>query len=162
MIPEPSPMTKPLRRLSNGSEAALGSSTVVRALLLAKPAMAIGQRAASAPPVIMASARPSRIMRYASPMEWVPVAQAVTTGRFGPSAWKRMATLPDAILAIISGMKSGDTPRAPFSSSELCSLQKVWIPPTPEPMAQPRRLASTSLPTSRPLSRMACVAAASA
>jgi hypothetical protein len=49
-----------------------------------KPAMPIGQMAASAPPATMMSASPYLIIRAASPIAWAPVAQAVTTEWFGP------------------------------------------------------------------------------
>lgn len=38
----------------------------------------------SVPPATMTSASPNIIMRVASPIEWAPVAQAVTTAWFGP------------------------------------------------------------------------------
>ena len=72
-----------------------------------KPAIAMGMIEASQPPDIMASACPYLIALKASPSALVEVAQAVTVGRFGPCALKRMATLPDAILDIIMGIKTG-------------------------------------------------------
>ena len=63
----------------------------------------------------------------------VPVAQAVVTGRQGPVAPYLMAMVPAAMLAIIMGMKWGDTRRGPFSMSLVCSLSKVSNPPMPEP-----------------------------
>lgn len=71
--------------------------------------------------------------RMASPTALVLVAQAVVTGKQGPVAWKRMAMLPAAMLAIIMGMKWGDTRRGPFSSSFWCSAAKVSNPPIPDP-----------------------------
>ena len=44
----------------------------------------------------------------ASPTAWVDVAQAVTTGNDGPFALYFIATFPDAIFAIIMGIKNGD------------------------------------------------------
>lgn len=49
-------MTKPLRRLSKGMEAAAGSELVVSAMQLWKPAKPRGVIAASEPPAITASA----------------------------------------------------------------------------------------------------------
>ena len=49
-------MTKPLRSLSKGMEARLGSEAVVRALMEVKPPMAREVMVASAPPDTMASA----------------------------------------------------------------------------------------------------------
>ena len=47
--------------------------------------------------------------RYASPMEWLEVAQAVTIGSVGPLAPKRMETRPAAMLMIIIGTMKGET-----------------------------------------------------
>ena len=41
-------------------------------------------------------------------MAWAEVAQAVTTGRVGPAAPKRMEIMPAAMLEIIMGMMKGE------------------------------------------------------
>lgn len=74
-------MTNPLLFLSNGSEHFSGSSTVESAVNAVKPATPTGQILASVPPASITSASPHWILRYASPMECVPVAHAVTTFR---------------------------------------------------------------------------------
>ncbi len=78
-------MTKPSRFLSNGREARSGSSLrVLRAFMLANPQRPIGRMVASAPPQMKPSASPNLMMRQASPMLWLEVAQAVTMAMFGP------------------------------------------------------------------------------
>ena len=68
-IPAPSPITKPSRVASNGREAVSGLSfRSDNAFMLAKPPIAIGVTVASAPPVIMTSASPYWMVRYASPI----------------------------------------------------------------------------------------------
>ena len=85
MIPAPSPMTKPSRSRSNGREAFVGSSLRVESALRAlKPLTPIGVMVASLPPASIAVACPSWIQRAAEPMQWLPVAQAVTTLSLGP------------------------------------------------------------------------------
>ena len=74
----------PLLFLSNGSEHFSGSSTVESAVNAVKPATPTGQILASVPPASITSASPHWILRYASPMECVPVAHAVTTFRLFP------------------------------------------------------------------------------
>ena len=54
------------------------------AVMLAKPASAVGVAAASLPPVTTASQRPQAISRAALPMAWVPAAHAVQIVSFGP------------------------------------------------------------------------------
>jgi hypothetical protein len=79
MVALPSPMTKPSRVASNGREAVSGSSfRSESARMFAKPPIDIGVTAASAPPVIMRSASPYWIARYASPIACALVAQADT------------------------------------------------------------------------------------
>ncbi len=87
----------------------------------------------------MTSASTRWMCLSASPIAWLPVAQAVTTAEFGPFAPKRMDTSPDAILTIIIGMKKGDTRSGPFSRSVSWLESRVWIPPIPEPISTPKR-----------------------
>ena len=73
-------MMKPSRSLSNGREAAAGSSLRREsAWSAANPAMEMGLTAASAPPASMTSASPRSMMRMALPMLWRPEAHAETT-----------------------------------------------------------------------------------
>jgi len=85
--------------------------------MLENPATASGTTAASAPPAIIASAYPCFIALNASPTVLAEVAQAVTTGRVGPCAPKRIAMTPAAMLAIIMGTKKGDIFLGPPSRS---------------------------------------------
>ena len=85
------------------------------AFIAQNPAIVSGMMIASAPPAIMTSASPRWMSLRASPIAWLPVAQAVMTEEFGPFAPKRMDTSPDAMLTIIIGMKNGDTRSGPFS-----------------------------------------------
>ena len=66
--------------------------------------MSIG---ASVPPVIIASASPRWMILNASPIEFVPVAQAVTVAPFGPLAPKSIETCPVAMSGINIGTKNG-------------------------------------------------------
>ena len=132
-------MMNPLRRSSNGKHAVFGSSTTDKARILVKPAAVISLMVASAPPAIMASACPWRIILNASPMALVPDAHAVTAGIAEFLQLKRIAIIPDAILAIIIGIKYGETLRGPFSKRAVCSVMKVLIPPIPEPIYTPMR-----------------------
>ena len=68
--------------------------------------MSIG---ASVPPVIIASASPRCTILNASPIEFVPVAHAVTVAPFGPFAPKSIDTCPVAISGINIGTKNGLT-----------------------------------------------------
>ena len=52
--------------------------------MLANPAMANSATAASEPPVTAASRYPCLMARNASPMAWLPEAQAVTVQKFAP------------------------------------------------------------------------------
>ncbi len=63
----------------------------------------------------MASASPYWISRAASPIAWVPVAQAVTVAMLGPLAPVMMEKWPDTMLMIEAGMKKGEILRGPPS-----------------------------------------------
>src|SRR5262245_56871050 len=109
MIPAPSPITKPSRFLSNGLLAVFGSGFVERAVLAQKPATDILVIGASAPPDTITSASPRWITLKASPIEFVPVAQAVTVHELNPRAPSVMETWPVAISGINIGTKKGLT-----------------------------------------------------
>src|SRR6266511_3260886 len=108
--PPPSPQTKPSRSASKGREALVGSSLRVdMAFIWQKPAMVSGRMMASAPPAIITSASSRWMIFMASPMAWLPVAQAVTTDELGPLAPNRIEITPEAILMMIIGTKKGET-----------------------------------------------------
>ena len=73
-------MTKPSRSMSNGRLIPLDDSAVI----LVKPATAVGVKGASVPPASTASHRSSAMSRAAFPTAWVPAAHAVTTFSEGP------------------------------------------------------------------------------
>ncbi len=79
-MPAPSPITKPSRMASNGREARCGSSLhfVERARMALNAATGISPMPASAPPAIMTSASPRRMMFIESPMAWLALEQALT------------------------------------------------------------------------------------
>ena len=78
-MPEPSPITKPSRSLSNGRDACSGASLRLdTALMLENPAIANSVTAASAPPVIIMSAAPRWTRRYDSPRAWAEEEHADT------------------------------------------------------------------------------------
>ena len=86
-MPAPSPITKPSRSLSKGRLARVGSSLRVEsARMAANPPTDMAVTAASAPPAIITSASPCRIMRTESPMALALVAQAVAVAEMGPRA----------------------------------------------------------------------------
>ena len=60
--------------------------------MLPNALMASGVIVASAPPAIITSAAPRRMVWNASPIEWAPAAHAVTLLLLGPVAPKRMDT----------------------------------------------------------------------
>ncbi len=80
-------MMNPSRSVSKGRLARWGSLfRVDRAFMALNPPTPSGQMQDSVPPAIMASASPRSMVLNASPMEWVPVAHAVTTQMLGPLA----------------------------------------------------------------------------
>ena len=159
--PAPSPITNPFLFLSNGRDALSGSVLVESAVSAVNPPIPIGVILLSVPPQTITSASPHWIERYASPIEFVPVAQAVTTLMFFPFNPYAMDTFPAAILVIISGTNSGLILPGPRSSSFLCSRSMASKLPIPEPIDVPTRYAS-SFSISSPASLIACPAAATA
>ena len=77
------------------------------------------------------------MLRYASPIEWVPVAQAVTTLIHFPFAPKSIATFPAAMLDIIIGTSIGFTLSFPLVISFWASSSISPSPPIPEPILTP-------------------------
>src|SRR5580765_5254559 len=97
--PDPSPMTKPSRSLSNGRLAFCGASLRVdRARIAPNPPTPIGVIAASDPPAIITSAALRLMISYASPIACAEAEQAVHVAELGPLAPNRMDTWPDARL----------------------------------------------------------------
>jgi hypothetical protein len=80
---------------------------VERARREQNPANTSGVMLASAPTTIMASACPVRSVVRACPRACALDEQAVEIVRFGPFAPCAMATMPDAELSVIIGMKFG-------------------------------------------------------
>ena len=113
-MPAPSPSTKPSRSLSNGRLARAGSSLRCdSARSAANPPTPMWQTAASAPPVIIASAAPRLMISNESPIACADAVHAVHVARFGPLAPKRIETWPAARLMIAEGMKNGEILRGP-------------------------------------------------
>ncbi len=63
-----------------------------------KPPMPMGTTVASAPPANITCASPILMVRQASPMAWLAVAQAEQVAKFGPRRLKYIETRPDAML----------------------------------------------------------------
>ncbi len=160
--PAPSPMTKPLRRASNGREASLGRSLnlVARAVICAKAISATWTKADSEPPAIMAVASPCRMAWKARPMAWLEAAQAVVVQKLGPRRPSFMAIWPAAALGISWGTVNGETRLGPFSRITASLASSELMPPMP--VANTTPVSSLSTPSSMPLSSQASRAAARA
>ena len=115
----------------------------------------------STPPAMIASASPRWIIFQASPMLWLPVAQAVTTELLGPLAPKRMEICPGASFTMSMGMKKGEIRPGPFSRRTLWKDSIVVNPPSPAPTTTPTRSAFSGVILNRE-SSMAMTAAAMA
>ena len=134
----PSAITNPSRRGSNGRLTPLLESAV----MLVKPAIAVGVNGASLPPASTASQIPLLMRRAALPMAWVPAAQAVTVFSDGPCQPCRIDRAAEAALVIIIGTRNGETRRSPLARRVPICVSRVSIPPTPVPMKVPRRVGS--------------------
>ena len=116
--------------------------------MLAKAVMPIGSSppareiAASAPPVMTASQRPSPTRRKALPMAWVAEAHAVTTVSHGPRRPKRIEIAAAPALPIIIGTSRGETRRGPLATSVTIWSWIVASPPVPVPKITPARAGS--------------------
>ena len=64
---------------------------------------------------------------------------AVAVAEFGPLAFQRIETLPEARLTTVAGMKKGVTRRGPALSSFACSRSMMSKPPMPLPTYTPTR-----------------------
>src|SRR5256886_4466999 len=144
MAPEPSPRTNPSRPLSNGRDAASGSSLRVDiARMAANPASGSGWITASVPPATATSARPERRMSSAQATASAPVAQALVgacTPAFAPSSRPTHAAGP---LGISIGIVCGLTLRGPDASRMSSWLSSVVAPPMPLPTTTASRSPST-------------------
>ena len=76
-----------------------------------------GVTPASVPPAIITSAAPRRMTAAASPMPWLPDAQAVTTHELGPRRPSCIETWPADMFTIVIGIISGEARSGPRSSS---------------------------------------------
>ena len=112
--PAPSPRTNPSLSLSNGLDAFIGSVEVESAVRLVNPATPVSQIHPSAPPASITSASPYWIARNASPMQFVPLAHAVTTFVHFPFSPSWMEILPAAMFEIIIGTSNGLTLPGPL------------------------------------------------
>ena len=146
-------MTKPSRRTSNGRDMPSRDSAPMRL----NAARHSPVSAASVPPATTTSASPRSIMRLASPIAWLPVAQADATLNPGPWMPSFIATVPAAALGIIIGTKCGETPRSPSSIQLRHSRSSVSSPPTPVPSTTPVRAGSAA--SGSPASAAAAIAA---
>src|SRR2546423_2527748 len=160
--PDPSPSTNPSRALSNGRDAASGSSLRVDiARIAANPAIGSGWMTASVPPATTMSARPARRMSSAHAIASAPVAQALVgacTPALAPSSNPTQAAGP---WGISIGTVCGLTLRGPDASRMSSWLSSVTAPPMPLPTTTANRSPSTSVPAS-PASCHAWCAAMSA
>ena len=77
--------------------------------------------------------------RNASPIAWVPVAQAVVTPMEIPLAPVSMEIFPAIIFGTVMVTMSGDTLETPRSMAFFVSRSSVMIPPMPVPPMTPRR-----------------------
>jgi hypothetical protein len=131
---------------------------VESARIALKPPIPISVTAASAPPARITSACPRRITSAASPIAWLPAAQAVVVQLRGPPRPSSIDTCAAAMFAIIIGTSSGERRPGPRSTSTRACSVKVCRPPTPLAITAPMR-ASWPL-TLRPASASASFAAA--
>ena len=105
--PAPSPITKPLRSLSNGIDERSGSSVVESAVRALKPPIPILVIEASEPPAKTTSWNPNLISRKASPIASLAEAQAVVTDLHTPCAPILSAIFPAPIFERALGINIG-------------------------------------------------------
>ena len=159
-MPAPSPRTKPSRALSNGRDAAAGSSVRFdNARMAAKPAMGRGWIAASAPPATTTSASPARRISRPIATASAPDAQALTGARTPARAPSARPTAAAGPFGMSMGTVCGPTRAGPFSFIVSYWASRVSTPPMPEPTTTASRSGSTP---GSPASAQACRAATSA
>ena len=108
--------------------------------------------AASEPPARKISASPNLMMRQASPIALLEVAQAVTMHMFGPRNPNSIEMRPLAMLLMSIGMVKAETRPGPFVTSAKCWSSSVFNPPMPLLTRTPKRSRFTfsrSMPESR-------------
>ncbi len=108
----------------------------------AKAPCASGVIPASEPPTRHASRTPWRTSRKPLPSACAPAAQAETVPYVSPLIVCRIAIVPLAALAIISGTASGESAPGPRSRRMSCWASIVPMPPIPVPITQPTRSGS--------------------
>ena len=142
-------MTNPSRPVSNGREAASGSS--LRRRQRPHRGEAADERLVDARPRCRRrasmSASPRRIVSHASPIAWPPVAQAETVVKFGPVIPKLIAIWPAPTLGMPIGMRNGLIRSGPRRALVVMPSTRVPTPPRPVPRMTPVRSASS--PSSR-------------
>ena len=129
--------------INTGTQMFITSSVVFNAVKEVKPATPIGVILASVPPATITSASPCWMERNASPMEWVPVAHAVTTLMHFPLRPNWIETFPAAMLLIIKGTNNGSTLPGPFSNSLFSLRSNACKEPIPDPTLTPTRKGSS-------------------
>src|SRR6478735_4586310 len=144
-IAAPSAITNPARSMLNGRDARVGSSrSSTRARIAQKPARITGTIDDSVPPATITSASSRLITSAASPIEWVPLAQAETMQWLMP----RMPNMVAMWLVVVSismlGSQWGETRAGPRSSSTCCSSMIRGRPPAALPRMTPVRVGSVT------------------
>ena len=113
------------------------------------PAKITGSMLASVPPATITSASSRRIVLNASPTAWLPVAQALATAMFGPSAPSAIATSPDAESGRKCGRNIGDDPVRAALEQDCCWASIRSTPPAAVPMMTPTRSGHSRSTSSR-------------
>ena len=96
---------------------------------------------ASAPPAIITSASPRRIVSEDSPIAWPPVAHADTVVKFGPVMPKLIAIWPAPVFGMPIGTRNGLMRSGPRSTFAVMPSTSVPTPPRPVPRITPVRSA---------------------
>ena len=134
-IAPPSAMTKPSRSRSKGRDAVAGSSLRRESTrMISKAPKVSGASGASTPPASIASARPSRMRRVASPIAMVPEAHELALATVGPVNPSSMAILQVAAPPKTESASVGETARIPRSRKTPCCSSAKAIPPRAEPV----------------------------
>src|SRR6185312_16888814 len=133
------------------------SSTSAR--IAQNPAKITGTIDDSVPPAMITSASSRLMTSAASPIEWVPLAQAETMQWLTPRAPNMVAMWLVGVSISMFGSQCGDTRPGPRSSSTCCSSMIRGSPPAALPRMTPVRVGSV---TSKPASFSASTAAVTA
>ena len=100
------PVAGPVERAGDGLGGWPGTAVPIPRMF-EKPAWPTSRSGASVEPVMTAMQSPRRIASAASPMLWVPVAQADTTHMLWPMAPVSMAIIPEQLSTRALAMKKG-------------------------------------------------------